>query len=149
MKVFCTTLSRTGLVLTLSILPVSAVFAGNTQPAETPAPVTESAVRVYVDPQTGERSSRPETSEQKRAAAAAQPAPDFSKITEVRHADGSTEWQFNGQMMESMVATRDVNGRLVVTCSEHGAIRDLSQHALEHATAAGATAGNKGARDVR
>lgn len=55
-----------------------------------------------------------------RAAAAAARGPDMSKIEEVRHADGSTEWVFNGQAEETMTLVHDEHGKPGVRCSGLG-----------------------------
>lgn len=86
----------------------------------------QAAMKAYVDPETGQLTSRPTT----QADAAALDAPfkeDYSKIQEIKKADGSTEWVFNGQVDSAIVAKRGADGKLRVVCAEHGVVHDLMQ----------------------
>ena len=51
------------------------------------------------------------------AAAAAATGPDMSRIEEIQHADGSTEWVFNGQSEETITLVRDAQGKPHVRCN--------------------------------
>lgn len=140
-------LLRHAAMLVAGALAVGCAHAGDGKAAsknraEPATNAIESGIKIYVDPETGRTSSTPVTEEQKRAAANAMPAPDFSKIREIHKADGSIEWQFNGQVQEAVIATRDADGKLHLTCSEHGTV-----HAHEAAARGGTD--RAGGRDVR
>jgi len=128
---------------------VLSLVASATAQAETPARPTQTktpetgaapqqGMRIYIDPATGAWVDTPVTEEQKQEAARAAPAVDFSKIDTIVHADGSIEYRMNGQMLESVVATRNADGTLRLVCSEHG---------LDHGH--GPIAPAQGGRDVR
>lgn len=108
----------------------AAAQAGNGGAEATPT-AAESGMKAYVDPETGGLVSKAATSAQARAAAL--PAPDMSKIQEIHHADGSTEWLFNGQADEAMVGSRAQDGRLALRCGVHGVIHDHGTAATEAA----------------
>ena len=119
MKIFalCTTLA----------FPAAAVAAEPppaAQPADQPA---TSAMRVYMDPKTGKLVEEPVAPVPKEAVRGA----DFSKIVEVRHADGTIETQFNGQADSTLVVEAGPDGALRYRCSEHGALHD---HAAPEST---------------
>ena len=84
----------------------------------------QSDMRAYVDPESGQLVGAPVTPQQKADAARATSIEDYSKIQTIEKADGSTEWVFNDQVMESVVATRDADGKLQVKCVEHGMVHD-------------------------
>lgn len=113
-----------------------------TRPTEIKAPATtaipQQGMRIYIDPATGAWVDSPVTEEQKQEAARAAGAVDFSKIDTILHADGSIEYRMNGQMLESVVATRNADGTLRLVCSEHG---------LDHGH--GPVVPAQGGRDVR
>lgn len=94
------------------------------KPAAANSGAADAAVMLYVDPETGRTTSTPVTPEQKHAAANAMPTPDYSKIKEIHKADGSIEWQFNGQVQDFLVATHGADGKVKMTCSEHGSIEE-------------------------
>jgi hypothetical protein len=86
----------------------------------------QAGMKAYVDPETGQLTSRPTTP---AAAAALDSAfrEDYSKIQEIHKADGSTEWIFNGQVDSAIVATRGADGKLEIVCAEHGIVHDVLQ----------------------
>jgi len=90
---------------------------------DTSTPPVQESVRVYVDPETGELTSKAPPNV--RAPELAQPQMEL--IQEIRHPNGMTEWQFNGQAMESVVAQRNADGGIDIYCAEHAAIH---QHEL-------------------
>lgn len=100
----------------------AAAGKADTSAAGNPPTVAESGMKAYVDPETGGLVSKAVTPAQARAAAL--PAPDMSKIQEIRHADGSIEWLFNGQSEEAMVVSRQQDGSLKLRCGVHGVIHD-------------------------
>jgi hypothetical protein len=110
------------------------------EPSKTkPAPPAagQAAMKAYVDPETGQLTSRPAT----QADADALNAPfqdDPGKVQEIRKADGSTEWILNGQADSALIATRGTDGKLEIACAEHGVVD-------EHAKAPA----EKGGRDER
>jgi hypothetical protein len=83
----------------------------------------QAGMKAYVDPETGQLVSRPTTAADAAALDSAFQE-DYSKIQEIHKADGSTEWVFNGQVDSAMVATRGADGKLMVTCQEHGVVHD-------------------------
>ena len=83
----------------------------------------QTEMRAYVDPETGQLTSRP-TSQADAAALDAPFKEDYSKIQEIHKADGSTEWIFNGQVDSAIVAKRGADGQLEIECAEHGAVHD-------------------------
>lgn len=83
----------------------------------------QAAMKAYVDPETGQLTSRP-TSQADAAAADAMFQEDYSKIQEIHKADGSTEWVFNGQVDSAIVARRAADGQLEIECAEHGVVHD-------------------------
>lgn len=119
----------------LFVCACGSVAAGNS--GEKSAPVkhsptpAESGMKAYVDPETGALTGKPGSKAQ--AEATALPAPDMSKIQEIRHADGSLEWVFNGQAEEALVATRGSDGTLKVRCAQHGVVHDHADDAKETA----------------
>ena len=96
-----------------------------TEPAKAaPSPTAaQSGMKVYVDPQTGQLTSRP-PSQAEAAKLDSAFKEDFSKIQEIHKADGSTEWIFNGQVDSAMVAKVGADGKVEVVCSEHGLVHD-------------------------
>ncbi len=85
---------------------------------------TQSDMRAYIDPESGQLVGAAITAQQKADASKAASVEDFSKIQTIEKADGSTEWVFNDQVMESVVATRGSDGKLLVKCVEHGVVHD-------------------------
>jgi hypothetical protein len=83
----------------------------------------QSAMKAYVDPETGQLTSRPAT-QADAASAGAMFQEDYSKIQEIHKADGSTEWIFNGQVDSAIVARRGADGQLEIGCAEHGLVHD-------------------------
>ncbi len=83
----------------------------------------QTGMRAYVDPETGQLTSRP-TTEVDAASLDAQFQPDKSKIQEIKRADGSTEWLFNGQADSAVIATRGADGKIGIVCAEHGIVHD-------------------------
>lgn len=117
-----------GGALTLAGACVAAVAAPPTKPApaadaaqaSTATPAASAGLRAYIDPETGRLVERPVTAEQQRAAVQDIAAPDFSKIQEIRHADGSIETIFNGQVDNALIATVGKDGKVSMHCSEPG-----------------------------
>ncbi len=117
-----------GGALTLAGACVAAVAAPPTKPApvadaapaSTVTPAASAGLRAYIDPETGRLVERPVTTEQQRAAAQDIAAPDFSKIQEIRHPDGSIETIFNGQVDNALIATVGKDGKVSMHCSEAG-----------------------------
>ncbi|MBO9663503.1 hypothetical protein [Dokdonella sp.] len=81
-------------------------------------PAAQSAMRAYVDPETGRLVDRPVTPEQKRAAADAL-APNTAKVTKIQHANGMREYDLNGRADEALVATVRPDGSLEYRCVGH------------------------------
>lgn len=103
------------------------------------AAIPASGMRIYIDPATGQWSDRPVTEEQKQQAAMQVDTFDASKIETIEHADGSTEYRTNGQLVDTLEAKIGSDGKLHMVCSQHG---------LEHAV--GSTkAPSQGGPDVR
>ena len=113
----------------LAVCAAGDVLAGKPEktapPPATSGGVAESGMRAYVNPESGALVSRPATRSQ--ADALALPEPDMSKIREIKHTDGSTTWQFNGQVNEALVAQRGADGKLRVRCGEHGVVHDHAE----------------------
>ncbi len=89
---------------------------------EKPA-VAQSGMKAYVNPETGQLTSRPATQADAAALDSAFKE-DYSKIQEIHKADGSTEWIFNGQVDSALVATRGADGKIGIVCAEHGIVHD-------------------------
>jgi hypothetical protein len=108
--------------LLLAALPLAGHCEKPATPANKPAASapTESAMRAYVDPETGGLVDHPVTDKQRLDATKAMPAPDLSKVTEIHHADGTIEVQLNGQFEESVVAHVDAHGNRHIQCNEAG-----------------------------
>lgn len=83
----------------------------------------QAGMKAYVDPETGQLTSRP-TTQADAAALDSQFKEDFSKIQEIKKSDGSTEWVFNGQVDSALIATRGADGKIGIACSEHGVVHD-------------------------
>lgn len=81
---------------------------------------TQSAMRAYIDPETGKLVDRPVTPEQAREAARDMLVPDAAKVTKIEHANGMRQYKLNGQADEALVATVRPDGTLEYRCSEHG-----------------------------
>jgi len=108
----------------LCIFVSAASLAADTTPknakAGVAAPVAgEAGVRAYADPETGAVTARPASAQQDRVLNL--PPIDMSKIKEIRNADGSTTW-IHENVQEAVVATRGSDGKLALTCAEHGVI---------------------------
>ena len=87
-------------LLRLGVIAAITCGTGLAQAGEPPAEKTqttanESAVKMYVDPESGQLVNRPANAAQ-AAALDAQFQQDFSKVQEIHKADGSIEWVFNG-----------------------------------------------------
>lgn len=100
---------------------------------QTPAPVAQSGVRVYIDPQTGRRTANP-TAEQRRAAAA-QDALNSEFGNEATFetetlSSGAVILHTRGKNQSVVIAKPGADGRAVIECNDptHQAI---GQH--EHA----------------
>jgi hypothetical protein len=85
---------------------------------------TQSYIRAYIDPESGQWVGAAVTAQQEADASKATSVHDYSKIQTIKKADGSTEWIFNDQVMESLVATRGSDGKLQEKCVEHGVVHD-------------------------
>lgn len=112
-------------VLGLALLAGAAGAVADEQKS-TPAPApanAQSAVKAYVDPETGALRNSPAHPADATALDQAF-TQDSNKVQEIRKADGSTEWILNGQADSALVATRGSDGKLRVTCSEHGQVHD-------------------------
>ena len=113
----------------VTAMALAANFALADSPKQDKKPETEksaaaqSGMKVYVDPETGQLTSRPAT-QADAAALDSQFQQDFSKIQEIQKADGSTEWVFNGQVDSALVARRGADGKLEMVCAEHGVVHD-------------------------
>ncbi len=83
--------------------------------AETAASSNAEGMRAYIDPETGELTSQP--SDNVRAL---ELVPQMHLIEEIQHANGMTEWRFNGQANEAMVATVGKDGTVSAHCAVHG-----------------------------
>lgn len=79
-----------------------------------------SAMRVYIDPETGAFTDKPVTEEQRQAAAAdaASFREDDDNVRVVHHADGSTTAYLDGRFEQSTVASTDANGKLESYCAD-------------------------------
>ena len=86
----------------------------------TAPPASGEAMRVYVDPETGELTPAPVTEQQRRDAAAdsANYREDGDTARVVRHADGSTTAYLDGRFEQSTVVTSDGNGTLKAHCAD-------------------------------
>ena len=113
----------------VTAMALAANFALADSPKQDKKPETEksaaaqSGMKVYVDPETGQLTSRAAT-QADAAALDSQFQQDFSKIQEIQKADGSTEWVFNGQVDSALVARRGADGKLEMVCAEHGVVHD-------------------------
>ncbi len=113
----------------VTAMALGASFALADSPKQDKTPETEkssnaqSSMKAYVDPETGQLTSRP-TTQADAAALDSQFKEDFSKIQEIQKADGSTEWIFNGQVDSALVATRGADGKIGIVCAEHGVVHD-------------------------
>ena len=111
-----------GLCACISAAPSAADTAPKNPKTAVAAPVAgEAGVRAYADPETGAVTARPASPQQDRALAF--PPIDMSKIKEIRNADGSTTW-LHENVQEAIVATRGSDGRIALTCAEHGVVDD-------------------------
>lgn len=81
-------------------------------------PAAQSAMRAYVDPETGMLVGHPVTEEQKRAATNAL-APSTAKVTKIQHANGMREYDLAGRADEALVATVRPDGSLEYRCAGH------------------------------
>jgi hypothetical protein len=91
------------------------------------APVSQQALRVYVDPVTGRRSAHP-TAEQRAASAATDRAnPAFSTSAEGLRSEvlpgGGVLVHLDGRFQSAVVVKRGADGRLTQACTDpsHGA----------------------------
>lgn len=96
------------MLLFIAVMSPCALSAAEPEIAE-----TKEAVRAYVDPETGTLTTTPPPGSVPELA-----APDMSKIVEIQHPNGMTEWQFNGQANEASMA-KVVDGEMVIWCSQH------------------------------
>ena len=115
------------------------------QADQVPAPVAQSGVRVYIDPQTGRRTANP-TAEQRRAAAAqdalnADFGNDATFETETLPS-GAVILHTRGKNQSVVIAKPGADGRAVIECND-ATHQSLGQH--EHAAPVPATV----ERDVR
>lgn len=113
-------------MLGIALLAGAASAAADEQkatPTPTPPANAQSGVKAYVDPETGALRNSPANPADSRALDQAF-IPDNSKVQEIRKADGSVEWILNGQADSTLIATRGSDGKLRVTCAEHGTVHD-------------------------
>lgn len=113
-------------ILGITLLASAAAAVADEQkatPPHAPPANAQSAVKAYVDPETGALRSSPANPADAQALDQAF-VPDNSKVQEIRKADGSIEWVLNGQADSTLVATRGSDGKLRVTCAEHGTVHD-------------------------
>ncbi len=86
----------------------------------------EDAMRAYVDPETGALTSQPP------AGMKVQPiVRRMELIEEIKHDNGMTEWKFNGQANELVIATVGKDGEVHTHCSDIAELHDASAHAGE------------------
>lgn len=105
----------------LSTMFAASAYAGADKPAaQTAEPAVQSAMRAYVDPETGRLVDRPVTEQQARDAAQAVTTGDAAKVTRIDHANGMRQYNLNGQADEALVAIVRADGSLEYRCSEHG-----------------------------
>lgn len=120
-------MSRAAHLSVFGFIAVAATASAH-QPAAEPAtektpvsaPAVDSAIKVYVDPESGALVSRPPNAAQAAALGRDEFRQDFSRIEEIRKADGSIEWVFNGQVDSALSVVKQDDGSLDVVCSEHG-----------------------------
>lgn len=110
-----------------ALLGAGSAFAQSTSQApkpETAKPaVAPQGMKAYVDPETGQLTSRPRSQEEAAALDSAFQE-DYSKIQEIHKADGSTEWIFNGQVDTALVARKGEDGKIEMVCAEHGVVHE-------------------------
>lgn len=111
---------KTPVIVVSLLLAGSCAAATPDTTAETRASAPSTNVegmRAYVDPETGALTSKPNGDMR---------APEFEPqshlIEEVQHANGMTEWKFNGQVNEAVVATVGKDGDIKTYCSTHGVV---------------------------
>jgi hypothetical protein len=122
-----------GLFVCASLAPLAADTgdAPKDAPTTAQAPVAgESAVKAYVDPETGTLVKRAPTQAEERGLAL--PQIDMSQIQEIHNADGSTTW-IHENVVDAMVAVRGSDGKLTVKCAEHGVVDGHAKSAQESA----------------
>lgn len=109
-----------GLSACFSAAPSAAETAPTHPRTAVASPVAgEAGIRAYADPETGAVTARPASPQQDRALAF--PPIDMNKIKEIRNADGSTTW-LHENVQEAIVATRGSDGKVALTCAEHGVV---------------------------
>lgn len=88
--------------------------------AEPPAAEAASAdaMRAYVDPETGTLTSTPPANMPRTPGF---PERQMDLIQKIDHPNGMTEWRFNGQANEVMMAKVEADGKVATWCEEHGA----------------------------
>lgn len=111
---------KVGLILGC-VLGVTAVANAAEEPAnKTPPVANESAMRVYVDPVTGELVSQPVTAEQRQAASAADEtfSQDGTGLREVQMPDGSYMVDLQGRFQQATVVEAGAKGVLKTRCGD-------------------------------
>ncbi|HVJ61260.1 MAG TPA: hypothetical protein VM555_00915 [Tahibacter sp.] len=118
------TLKHLGAAALGTMLAASAYAGADKPAAQTAEPAAQSAMRAYVDPETGRLVGKPVTEQQARAAAADAGtfSADPAKVTRVDHANGMRQYKLNGQADEALVAVVRADGSLEYRCSEHGVV---------------------------
>ncbi len=123
-------------------LPLASLAAGLILAAGALANDTaQSALRVYVDPETGALVSTPVTEAQRAAAAADTTfSQDASKTVEAVAADGSKMYILNGQFELATTLRIDADGRRLVECGDaaHAGL-EVMEHARAHAASIATT----------
>ena len=100
-----------GFVLASALACASAIAAEETEGQQ----VNMEGMRAYVDPVTGKLVSPPAD---KQAGQVFQPRMEL--IEEIKHANGMTEWKFNGQANESIIGTVSEDGTVAAHCAGEG-----------------------------
>ena len=109
------------LMLTLAGLAPCVQAEDTRESAPTAAqPPSGEAMRVYIDPETGELTHAPVTEQQRRDAAAdnANDRDDDANVRVVHHADGSTTAYLDGRFEQSMVVAAEADGTLKAHCAD-------------------------------
>ena len=121
-----------------------ATMAAKYQQTATPAPVeqdveavaTVNQMRVFIDPETGKRVSRPVTVEQQRAAETGMDMRQAGPVEEIRHPNGMIEYVLNGAADSFLTISVDKNGQRHSQCTDpthqHTAVPGASQTEVAH-----------------
>lgn len=102
----------------LLALPLAADEAKEKAAGKPAAPSTEAAMKVFVDPATGQATSKPDPSS--RAALAAAPAGERPalKVEKVTTRAGGKKIRLDDRFTMEMTATTAPDGKAAVTCTE-------------------------------